>query len=116
MSATSSRLPYIQSEVAAVIKNLSGRDLGAADAQATFFDLGFDSLLLTQASQSLRQKFGVKISFRQLLEDLVSIDAVSAYLDEKMPADKFNAPASPAPQPKAPAAAAKPQPQLIGTR
>jgi iturin family lipopeptide synthetase A len=95
----STRYPLIEGEVKAVLKNLSGRDLKAADTSATFFDLGFDSLLLTQASQSLRQKFGVKISFRQLLEDLVTIDAVTAYLDEKVPADKIVAPAAkPAPQ------------------
>jgi natural product biosynthesis luciferase-like monooxygenase protein len=76
-----------------VLKNLSGRELKDADTKASFFDLGFDSLLLTQASQSLRGKFGVKISFRQLLEDLVSIDAVTTYLDEKVPADKWTAPA-----------------------
>ncbi len=89
MSATSSRLPLIEAEVTAVIRNLSGRDLGAADATATFFDLGFDSLLLTQASQSLRQKFGVKITFRQLMESLVSIGAVADYLNNELPADKF---------------------------
>jgi iturin family lipopeptide synthetase A len=89
MTAKPSRLPLIEAEVTAVIKNLSGRDLGAADAQATFFDLGFDSLLLTQVSQGLRQKFGVKLTFRQLMENLVTINAVAAYLNEQLPADKF---------------------------
>jgi natural product biosynthesis luciferase-like monooxygenase protein len=92
------RYPLIEAEVKSVLKNLSGRNLDGIDTAATFFDLGFDSLLLTQASQSLRQKFGVKITFRQLLEDLVSIATVSAYLDEKIPADKFGVPA---PQPVA---------------
>jgi iturin family lipopeptide synthetase A len=96
MSTPSSRFPFIESEVAAVIKNLSGRDLTAADAQATFFDLGFDSLLLTQASQSLRQKFGVKLTFRQLMENLASIAAVAGYLDEQLPADKFTGAPAPA--------------------
>ena len=89
MSAPSARLPLIESEVSSVIRNLSGRELEPADAQATFFDLGFDSLLLTQASQALRQKFGVKITFRQLMESLVTIAAVAGYLDEQLPPDKF---------------------------
>ena len=84
-----------------VIKNLSGRELGAGDSGVTFFDLGFDSLLLTQASQSLRQKFGVKITFRQLMENLVTIAAVSEYLDGQVPPDKFTEQAAP----PAPAAA-----------
>jgi glutamate-1-semialdehyde aminotransferase/acyl carrier protein len=102
MSEQSTRYPLIEAEVKSVLKNLSGRDLDGIDTSATFFDLGFDSLLLTQASQSFRQKFGVKISFRQLLEDLVSIAAVSSYLDEKVPADKF----APAPAPAVAKAAA----------
>ena len=104
----SNRYPAIEAEVKAVLKNLSGRDLSGIDTATTFFDLGFDSLLLTQAGTSFRQKFGVKITFRQLLEDLVSIAAVSAYLDEKMPADKFaGAPPKPAPVAK-PAPMARP--------
>jgi glutamate-1-semialdehyde aminotransferase/acyl carrier protein len=103
MSEKSIRYPLIESEVKSVLKDLSGRDLNGIDTSATFFDLGFDSLLLTQASQSFRQKFGVKVTFRQLLEDLVSIAAVSSYLDEKVPADKF-----------APAPVAVPQPVALG--
>jgi natural product biosynthesis luciferase-like monooxygenase protein len=101
MSEKSKRYPVIEGEVIAVLNHLSGRDLKGADSSASFFDLGFDSLLLTQASQSLRQKFGVKISFRQLLEDLVTIDALSSYLDNKVSADKFAAPAPVAAQPVA---------------
>ena len=78
-------------EVKGVLNNLSGRDLDGIDTSATFFDLGFDSLLLTQASQSLRAEIW--------REDFVSATsgrpgqhrAVSAYLDEKIPADKFSA-------------------------
>jgi natural product biosynthesis luciferase-like monooxygenase protein len=110
MSEHSKRFPVLVAEVKTVLKNLSGRDLSASDAAATFFDLGFDSLLLTQASQSLRQKFGVKISFRQLLEDLVTIDAVAAFLDDKLPAGQFDAPAPAAAKPAAPPAPALPGP------
>ncbi|MCE0522901.1 MAG: aminotransferase class III-fold pyridoxal phosphate-dependent enzyme [Methylacidiphilales bacterium] len=110
MSDQSTRYPLIEAEVKSVLKNLSGRDLSGIDPSATFFDLGFDSLLLTQASQSLRQKFGIKISFRQLLEDLVSIAAVSNYLDEKIPASQMTAPAPTAPQP---VIAAKPAPASV---
>ena len=89
MSAKSARYPLIEGEVKSVLIALSGRDLSAVSTSTTFFDLGFDSLLLTQASQSLRQKFGVKISFRQLLEDLLSIEAVATYLDQNAPAEKL---------------------------
>ncbi len=87
--STSPRYGTIEAAVKSVIKKLSGRDLSAGDSGATFFDLGFDSLLLTQVSQSLRQTFGVKITFRQLMENLVTISAVSEYLDGQVPPDKF---------------------------
>ena len=66
--------------------DLAGQDLSGAPGDATFFDLGFDSLFLTQASQALRKRFGVKITFRQLLEDLNSLDAMAAFLADKIPA------------------------------
>ena len=96
MNAKSARYPLIEGQVKSVLMNLSGRDLSGVSTSSTFFDLGFDSLLLTQTSQSLRQKFGVKISFRQLLEDLLSIDAVCAYLDANVPIEKLSVP-SPVP-------------------
>ena len=86
---------WIASEVASVFKTLSGRNFSPSDFQATFFELGFDSLLLTQASQTLRQKFGIKITFRQLMESLFTLEAVSAYVEKN--ADRAKAFPPPAP-------------------
>ena len=75
---SSARYPVIEAEVKSILQYLSGHSLDGVNTAASFFDLGFDSLLLTQASQSFRQKFGVKVTFRQLMEELLSIDAVTA--------------------------------------
>jgi iturin family lipopeptide synthetase A len=105
----STRYAAIEAEVKAILQYLSGHSLDKVDTSASFFDLGFDSLLLTQASQSFRQKFGVKVTFRQLMEELLSIDSVTAYLDEKVPLDKFTgATAATAPAPAAPMKTAQP--------
>ncbi len=40
---SASRYADIVAAVNGVMKSLSGRDLGPADAAVTFFDLGFDS-------------------------------------------------------------------------
>lgn len=96
MSTPSSRHPAIASEIRLIFKNLSGRDLTASDDAASFFDLGFDSLLLTQASQSIRQKFSVKVTFRQLLEELLSIEALTGFIDQKISPEQFAAAFSPA--------------------
>ena len=82
----SDRYQNILGELKRVLGDLAGKDLADAPPSASFFDLGFDSLFLTQASQALRQRFGVKITFRQLLEDLTTLDTMAAYLAEKAPA------------------------------
>ena len=89
---TSSRKDRIAAELKTVIKNLSG--LEEIDYSVSFLEMGFDSLFLTQASQAFQQKFGVKITFRQMLDDLSSVSALTAYIDQKLPADALPAPAA----------------------
>ena len=72
-------------EIRAALKKLSGQDHGAADPHTTFLELGFDSLLLTQVAQAFRKEFSVKVTFRQLLEDYATMDALAGYLDAQMP-------------------------------
>ncbi|MEI5663845.1 amino acid adenylation domain-containing protein [Bosea sp. CCNWLW174] len=71
--------------VAAIFENLSGRAFGADETGASFLELGFDSLLLTQAAQGLQTAFGVQIRFRQLLDDLPSVDDVTRHIAELCP-------------------------------
>lgn len=96
--------------VAAIFENLSGRAFGADETGASFLELGFDSLLLTQAAQGLQTSFGVQIRFRQLLDDLPSVDDVTRHIAELCPQEVTKpaaiAPAAPvAPTPATPSAA-----------
>ena len=77
----------------ALLQDLSGSDLSNVDTSSNLLELGLDSLLLTQASHLFQKKFGVPMSFRQLMEELSSLDEIAAYLDAKLPPDKFAAPA-----------------------
>lgn len=79
-----------------ILETASGLDLVDADHQATFLEMGLDSLSLTQIALSLKKKFKVKISFRHLLEDYSSIQAVANHLDQSLPPEAFPAP-SPSP-------------------
>lgn len=90
MSAAN-RLPEIETKLRALVLELSG--IKVEDDKATFTELGFDSLFLTQASQAIQSRFGVKVTFRQMLGDLASVTALSKHIDAQMPAD-----AAPAPQ------------------
>lgn len=83
------RKQTLVAELKKLLTEMSGQDLSGVDAGASFFDLGFDSLFLTQVGLAFRNKFGIKITFRQLLENLSSIDAVADYLDAQLPPEKF---------------------------
>lgn len=67
-----------------IFQELSGMDLSAAAADETFYQLGFDSLFLTQASRAVATRFGVEVTFRQLREDLVTLAKLAEHLDAKV--------------------------------
>ncbi len=98
-----SRQSKIIKVLSEIFEELSGVDISEADGSTSFLEMGFDSLFLTQVTQSLQGKFGVKITFRQLLGDLATMNALSEYLDSKLPADVL---ADAAPQESAPVATA----------
>lgn len=45
-------------------------ELEGADRNAGFVELGLDSLFLTSIALTLTKKYGAKVTFRQLNEDL----------------------------------------------
>ncbi|WP_172961080.1 polyketide synthase, partial [Oceaniglobus roseus] len=117
------RTDRLVSELAAMLTELSGEEIGIADAETSFLELGFDSLFMGQMSQALARTHGVELSFRSLLSDYPSIAAVAAHLDATLPPEAAPAPA--APMAAAPAAApvaapapvvAAPVPQALATQ
>jgi amino acid adenylation domain-containing protein len=69
----------------ALLQELSGYDFSNIDSSADLLELGLDSLLLTQAATLFQRKFGVSITFRQLMEELSSLDAIAEHLNAKLP-------------------------------
>ena len=88
-----------------LLQELSGADQSQFAPAASFLDLGFDSLFLTQASQAIQHQLGVKVTLRQLMEDLSTLDDLVAYLETHAP---LEAPAAPATAPAASPATAGP--------
>jgi amino acid adenylation domain-containing protein len=86
----------LQPIVAGVFTDLSGIDITPDQMDHQFLELGLDSLFLTQATQGLQKKFGVKLTFRQIMEQYSTIASMAAYLDSVLPADAFPA-AAPTP-------------------
>jgi amino acid adenylation domain-containing protein len=98
MNATrvSSRRDRIMAELKSIMYDLGGLEPDTISEQATFLELGFDSLFLTQASLAFKKRFDVKITFRQLLEDTPTLDALAEYVDLQLPPEALPAEIVPA--------------------
>jgi glutamate-1-semialdehyde-2,1-aminomutase len=100
----------VVTQVLEVFGRLFGKDTGEIPTDVSLIELGVDSLFLLQASQTIKAEFGVKVPFRLLLEEVSTIDAIAAYLQEKRP-NGFEPKTSPRqgpPTPPAPAPVASP--------
>ncbi len=102
MTSEHDRKPRILSMLHPVLAELSGFDLNELDTSMTFLEMGFESLILIQLSQSVQRSFDVKVSFRQLIEQIESLDGLVAFLDAQLPPDAFRA--------------AEDQPEMVSTQ
>ncbi|SDC03797.1 hybrid non-ribosomal peptide synthetase/type I polyketide synthase [Ruegeria marina] len=109
---TADRKPRLAAELLAMLSDISGEDLSPEDADVSFLDLGFDSLFLGQVSQKLTADYGVDLTFRQLLANYPTTNAVAAYLDENLPPEP--AAVAEAAQPVAQPAQQAPLPEQAG--
>jgi amino acid adenylation domain-containing protein len=81
-SAIASDDAAMLNDLKALIADLSGTDLTDAEADASFLELGFDSLFLTQLTQGIQSKYKVKLTFRQIMEEYPTLDTLAAHLKE----------------------------------
>ncbi|MBK7862454.1 MAG: amino acid adenylation domain-containing protein [Archangiaceae bacterium] len=87
----------ISTQLRQVFEETSGTEIGPGDGSVSFLELGLDSLFLTQIALAVQRKFNVKLSFRQLVEELPTLDALTQYMAEKLPPEAQPAAAPPAP-------------------
>ena len=84
-----SRRPNIVSTIKDVFENTSGFDLDEFDNDTTFFEMGLDSLVLTQTATALKKEFDLEVTFRQLLEETPNVDTLADFLDSNLPDGRF---------------------------
>lgn len=106
-----SRLDELKSRVRKVAADLSGIPESDLETATPFLALGFDSLLLTQFAATVQKTFGVKTTFRQLMEEASTLETLAAMLDRTLPAEA----ARPAPQPTSPASVSAAAPAPVQT-
>ena len=102
--ATRPRRERIANDLSDIVHELSGIERASLDAQATFLEMGFDSLFLAQANTRFKRQFKVKLSVRQLMETTPSIQKLADHLDAVLAPDFYPPEVTP-PPPVAPALA-----------
>ena len=107
------RASRIRPALESIFQDLSGMDISGAGEDVSFLEMGFDSLFLTQVSQAIQTKFGIKITFRQLLDQVSTLTALVAHLDKMLPPEALPAPAAAAPAPTPAIAVATPAPAIV---
>ncbi len=86
--------PALIDDLRGVFEDVSGLDLSQADPASLFVELGLDSLTLTQASIQVRKRFGVAVTFRQLLAQWRSLRLLADHLQAALSAAQSHRPAS----------------------
>ena len=81
------RKDLLSEKIKNIFHDLSGIPTQQMDVYASFLELGFDSLFLTQATSKIKKEFKIKLSFRQLFEEAPNIDALTKYVDNKLAPD-----------------------------
>ena len=79
-NTTSDHQEEIRSKLRTLFADLSGIEGAKLDVSANFMELGFDSLFLTQVATAVQKAFGLKVSFRQLIEEHSTIESLTDYL------------------------------------
>lgn len=92
-STPADRRPALTQRLRTLFEDISGIDLAEAESAMPFVEMGLDSLTLTQAALQVKKSFKVNLTFRQLMENYRSFDALANFLDATLPPE----PAAPAP-------------------
>jgi len=79
--ATSTSLAARLQAILATVSGIPAADIGAS---ASFMELGFDSMVLTQLSVVLMKNLNVDVPFRLLLEDLPTPSALAAHIEARL--------------------------------
>jgi len=98
--------PAREHEVIATLKGIVSEMTGIRgsdiDVDATFIEMGAESLFLLQASHAITEKLGVRIPFRFLMEEYPTLRTLAAHIDQQMPPASSVEAVQPPPAPEPP--------------
>jgi acyl transferase domain-containing protein len=107
--------PALEQALTEIFADLLGIPEAEVELETPFLDLGLDSLMLLQASRTIKERVGVDLPFRQLLRKYPTVRAVSAFATgstgaQPTPPAASEAAPEPAPEPPPPPAPPPPLP------
>ncbi|HEX8027713.1 MAG TPA: condensation domain-containing protein, partial [Vicinamibacterales bacterium] len=79
------RIARIRAQIDHILPQVSGAEIPEHEPDAHWFELGLDSLSLTQLAAQIQRTFGVKVTFRRLSEGCDSVAGLAAWLDAQLP-------------------------------
>ncbi|MGA9994261.1 MAG: aminotransferase class III-fold pyridoxal phosphate-dependent enzyme, partial [Pyrinomonadaceae bacterium] len=82
------RKEKIFAEVQSIVGRLLEVNPSEIDAHTPFLEIGADSILLIEAIRTIENTYGVKLSIRQLFEELTTVDALVSYIDQTLPPEQ----------------------------
>jgi len=80
----SPRRQKILEQLKADMERLYGFGSEHIDPESSFIAMGADSLLLIQASQSVEERFGIRVPFRLLMDEVDTLSALAEHLDQRL--------------------------------
>ena len=79
----------IEMDLKTVLGQLFGISPTEIPYNISLVELGADSLFLLQASQAIRDKFGIKLPFRMMLEEYSTVEAIAGYIERNVSPDEI---------------------------
>ncbi len=84
ISQTTKRYDKIILQLRSLVANLLGCDTFKIDVNTSLLEMGAESLILIEAIDKIAKTFGLKLTIRQLFEELTTLDALATYIDKNL--------------------------------
>ncbi|WP_375501417.1 amino acid adenylation domain-containing protein [uncultured Nostoc sp.] len=75
----------IISQLSILVAGLLQTDLSEINVYAPFLEMGADSIVLIEAVRTIENTFGIKVTIRQMFEELTNIDSLASYIEQNQP-------------------------------
>ncbi|HEU0173288.1 MAG TPA: amino acid adenylation domain-containing protein, partial [Blastocatellia bacterium] len=85
MPAVTNSDDQIRSALQGLFEQILGLEHASVDTETPFLEMGVDSLALLRASQAVQERFGVKIPFRKMFEEVATVEALTRYIAQELP-------------------------------